>query len=70
MDEEALQIYGAVYVNYLDLDLDLRRVSVEEARAWSDKYFDHNNERLVKAKSLVDPQNFFKNYQSIPPLAN
>ncbi|GLJ35580.1 hypothetical protein SUGI_0715260 [Cryptomeria japonica] len=63
----------AAYVNYLDLDLGSAfngSATVEEARAWGDKYFHHNYDRLVKAKTQVDPQNFFRNSQSIPPLAN
>ncbi|XP_058115202.1 berberine bridge enzyme-like D-1 [Magnolia sinica] len=67
----------AVYVNNLDLDLgviDWRvpglsgPLAVELARAWGQKYFLGNYERLVRAKTVVDPFNVFKNPQSIPPL--
>ncbi|GLJ35579.1 hypothetical protein SUGI_0715250 [Cryptomeria japonica] len=63
----------ASYVNYLDLDLGSAfngSASVEKARAWGDKYFHHNYNRLVRAKTQVDPMNYFRNSQSIPPLAN
>ncbi|KAH9294349.1 hypothetical protein KI387_040447, partial [Taxus chinensis] len=44
----------AAYVNYLDLDLGSAfngSATVEEARAWGDKYFHGNFDRLVKAKT-------------------
>jgi FAD/FMN-containing dehydrogenase len=30
------------------------------------KYFNNNFERLVKIKTEVDPENFFRNEQSVP----
>ncbi|GLJ35583.1 hypothetical protein SUGI_0715350 [Cryptomeria japonica] len=57
----------AAYVNYLDLDLGSAfngSASVEEVRAWDNKYFHNNYERLVKAKTQVYPQNFFTNFQA------
>ncbi|XP_072971007.1 berberine bridge enzyme-like D-2 [Typha angustifolia] len=66
----------AAYVNYLDLDLgsrertaatDWRRNPAEEARAWGEKYFLGNYERLIRAKTAVDPDNVFNHEQSIPP---
>ncbi|KAG9449112.1 hypothetical protein H6P81_009077 [Aristolochia fimbriata] len=44
--------------------------AVEVARAWGEKYFMGNYERLVRAKTLIDPENFFRHPQSIPPLAS
>ncbi|XP_021903531.1 reticuline oxidase-like [Carica papaya] len=73
----------AAYVNYMDLDLgqlqppvsaaidDLNysyEDTVEIARVWGEKYFLKNYDRLVRAKTLVDPTNFFTNQQPIPPL--
>lgn len=72
----------AAYVNYLDLDLGVINTSndketeamtnpdgaVERARAWGEKYFLRNYDRLVKAKTLIDPLNVFRNQQGIPPL--
>ncbi|CAN1251083.1 Berberine bridge enzyme-like 27 [Linum perenne] len=42
--------------------------SYKEARVWGLKYFKNNFDRLVKVKTAVDPDNFFRNEQSIPPL--
>ncbi|GLJ58102.1 hypothetical protein SUGI_1508850 [Cryptomeria japonica] len=50
----------AAYVNYLDLDLGSPfngNASVEEVRAWGERYFHHNYDRLVKAKTQVYPKN-------------
>lgn len=63
----------SAYVNYLDLDLGSAvngTATVEEAEAWGKKYFRDNFDRLVKAKTEVDPHNFFRNSQSIPPRNN
>lgn len=69
----------AAYVNYLDLDLGTIGSStdcsegysdaVAAARAWGEKYFLGNYDRLVRAKTAVDPDNVFSNDQSIPPLS-
>ena len=59
------------YVNYRDLDLGMnqkRNTSVKEASVWGTKYFKNNFNRLVQAKTKVDPDNFFRHEQSIPPL--
>lgn len=68
----------AAYVNYLDLDLGTNGWmnatggtslnSVENAASWGKSYFLGNFERLVRAKTKVDPGNVFNNAQSIPPL--
>ncbi|XVF78048.1 hypothetical protein PTKIN_Ptkin14bG0097100 [Pterospermum kingtungense] len=61
----------AAYLNYRDLDLgtnSLGRTSYAEANEWGKKYFKGNFERLARVKSMTDPQNFFRNEQSIPPL--
>jgi hypothetical protein len=63
----------SAYVNYLDLDLGSAvngTSTVKEAEAWGKKYFLDNFDRLVKAKTEVDPHNFFRNSQSIPPRSN
>ncbi|MCD9560846.1 hypothetical protein HAX54_019653 [Datura stramonium] len=57
------------YLNYRDLDIgtnDQGQHSLEEGRVYGTKYFKNNFDRLVKVKSMIDPQNFFKNEQSIP----
>ncbi|GLJ18421.1 hypothetical protein SUGI_0326430 [Cryptomeria japonica] len=57
------------YVNYIDLDLGTTIngiASVAEARSWGDKYFGGNFDRLVKVKIKFDPNNVFRNSQSIP----
>ncbi|KAI0510286.1 hypothetical protein KFK09_010887 [Dendrobium nobile] len=67
----------AAYVNYLDLDLGYRGWAteteesgdpVEEARTWGERYFLGNYDRLVRVKTMIDPDNVFWNEQSIPPL--
>ncbi|TVU42898.1 hypothetical protein EJB05_09322, partial [Eragrostis curvula] len=68
----------AAYVNYLDLDLGTNgwanatggtsHNSVSHAASWGKRYFLQNFDRLVRAKSKVDPGNVFNNAQSIPPL--
>ncbi|CAN1226741.1 Berberine bridge enzyme-like 15 [Linum grandiflorum] len=50
----------AAYLNYRDLDLG------EKSKGWGEKYFKGNFERLCKVKSVVDPEDFFRNEQSIP----
>ncbi|KAJ0017718.1 hypothetical protein Pint_11311 [Pistacia integerrima] len=59
------------YVNYRDLDLGTNKksnTSFVEASAWGAKYFKDNFNRLVRVKTKVDPDNFFRHEQSIPPL--
>ncbi|TYI11451.1 hypothetical protein ES332_A09G208800v1 [Gossypium tomentosum] len=60
------------YVNYRDLDLGINNIndytSYEQASIWGFKYFKNNFKRLVQVKTKVDPMNFFRNEQSIPPL--
>ncbi|XP_061339386.1 tetrahydroberberine oxidase-like [Gastrolobium bilobum] len=57
------------YLNYRDLDLGVNRgnSSYEEAKSWGLKYFNNNFERLAVVKARVDPENFFRDEQSIPP---
>nr|XP_016487405.1 PREDICTED: tetrahydrocannabinolic acid synthase-like [Nicotiana tabacum] len=57
------------YLNYRDLDFGTNEedYSYSKAKIWGEKYFKGNFERLAKVKSKVDPSNFFKNEQSIPP---
>ncbi|CAN0922725.1 Berberine bridge enzyme-like 8 [Linum grandiflorum] len=67
----------AAYMNYRDLDIGMndidggkgRGYEEEEARVWGLKYFKNNWDRLVEVKTAVDPDDFFRNEQSIPPLA-
>lgn len=56
----------ASYINYNDLDLGVGSSTYEEASQWGFKYFGINFERLVKVKTLVDPDDFFMHEQSIP----
>ena len=61
----------AAYLNYRDLDLGINKkgnTSYSEARVWGVKYFNGNFKRLAQVKSKVDPNNFFRNEQSIPLL--
>ncbi|XP_056688991.1 berberine bridge enzyme-like D-1 [Spinacia oleracea] len=63
----------AAYVNYLDFDLgeelDYNVVDSMNGRVWGEKYFLNNYERLVKAKTIFDPCNFFRYPQGIPPMS-
>ncbi|VFQ98201.1 unnamed protein product [Cuscuta campestris] len=60
------------FVNYRDLDIgqnhNVNCSTYEDAKVWGVKYFKNNFDRLVRAKTMIDPQNFFRNEQSIPPL--
>ncbi|GAA0172755.1 hypothetical protein LIER_41395 [Lithospermum erythrorhizon] len=61
------------YVNYRDLDLGVNKYTKSstsnymEAKKWGMQYFNNNFQRLVHVKSKVDPTNFFRHEQSIPP---
>ncbi|KAL3533581.1 hypothetical protein ACH5RR_007102 [Cinchona calisaya] len=60
----------AAYINYRDLDLGVNNegnTSYKQASNWGPKYFKNNFKRLVRVKTKVDPSNFFRNEQSIPP---
>ncbi|PIA42548.1 hypothetical protein AQUCO_02000180v1 [Aquilegia coerulea] len=60
------------YVNYRDLDLGKDviegNVSYTKSKVWGEKYFNRNFIKLAMVKGMVDPDNFFRNEQSIPPL--
>ncbi|XP_010441892.1 PREDICTED: cannabidiolic acid synthase-like 2 isoform X2 [Camelina sativa] len=60
------------YVNYRDLDLGKntkdRKTCFKQAQGWGANYFKNNFNRLVSIKSKVDPENFFRHEQSIPPM--
>ncbi|XP_004147307.2 berberine bridge enzyme-like 27 [Cucumis sativus] len=62
----------AAYVNYRDLDMGTNNddgvpTRCEEASIWGHRYFGNNFERLMEVKRKVDPFNFFRHEQSIPP---
>ncbi|XP_074359764.1 berberine bridge enzyme-like 8 [Apium graveolens] len=63
----------SAYVNYNDLDLGVNNLqgptSYKQASKWGKKYFKNNFARLVVIKSIVDPHNFFRHEQSIPPFS-
>ncbi|WOH14727.1 hypothetical protein DCAR_0934249 [Daucus carota subsp. sativus] len=60
------------YAGYSDLDLGVNNQSgvtnYTQASIWGKIYFKNNFDRLVQIKSKVDPTNFFRHEQSIPPL--
>ncbi|TQD86657.1 hypothetical protein C1H46_027783 [Malus baccata] len=61
------------FYNYKDLDIGINHnangmASYLEGRGFGIMYFMHNFDRLVNAKTKVDPGNFFRNEQSIPTL--
>ncbi|KAK2977087.1 hypothetical protein RJ640_017611 [Escallonia rubra] len=62
----------AAYINYRDLDVGVNNqgnTSYAQASIWGFKYFKNNFNRLVRVKTMVDPGNFFRNEQSIPPIS-
>ncbi|KAI4297146.1 hypothetical protein L6164_037049 [Bauhinia variegata] len=59
----------SAFLNYRDLDIGVNEFgenSFDEGKVYGEKYFNGNFQRLVKIKSAVDPENFFRNEQSIP----
>ncbi|KAJ1394878.1 FAD-binding, type 2 [Sesbania bispinosa] len=59
----------SAYLNYRDLDIgtnNFGKNGYEEGVVYGVKYFNNNFDRLVKIKTSVDPENFFRNEQSIP----
>ncbi|KAL8508298.1 hypothetical protein ACS0TY_018769 [Phlomoides rotata] len=64
----------AAYFNYRDLDIGRNNIkgttSYNQASVWGLKYFKNNFRRLVRVKTKVDPSNFFRNEQSVPPLSS
>ncbi|KAL5835387.1 hypothetical protein ACOSQ4_014884 [Xanthoceras sorbifolium] len=61
----------AAYFNYRDVDLGInnhhgKESSYLQGKAYGIKYFKRNFKRLVEIKTRVDPENFFRNEQSIP----
>ncbi|KAL5061854.1 hypothetical protein RYX36_011076 [Vicia faba] len=62
----------SAFLNYRDLDIGINSFgenSYQEGKVYGAKYFNNNFDRLVKIKTAVDPDNFFRNEQSIPVLA-
>lgn len=61
------------YSNYNDLDLGVNdptgSISYFDARKWGKQYYNHNFHKLVLVKTRVDPDNFFRQEQSIPTLS-
>jgi hypothetical protein len=64
----------SAYLNYRDLDIGVNNkigyTSYKQASIWGVKYFNNNFKRLAQVKTKVDPQNFFRNEQSIPSLVS
>ncbi|KAH1048766.1 hypothetical protein J1N35_039550 [Gossypium stocksii] len=59
------------FLNYRDLDIgsnESDETDFEDAQEYGAKYFRNNFIRLANVKATIDPENFFKNEQSIPPL--
>ncbi|XP_034211364.1 berberine bridge enzyme-like 7 [Prunus dulcis] len=59
------------FLNYRDIDIGANlhnQTEFDIARVYGSKFFKDNFDRLVRVKTVVDPQNFFRNEQSIPPL--
>ncbi|XP_022926324.1 berberine bridge enzyme-like 4 [Cucurbita moschata] len=59
------------FLNYRDLEIGANpstETNYMVAEEYGRKYFKGNFDRLMKVKTMVDPHNFFRNEQSIPPL--
>ncbi|KFK28111.1 hypothetical protein AALP_AA8G474000 [Arabis alpina] len=59
------------FFNYRDMDVGSNPsgvTNVDEAIIYGSKYFLGNLKRLMDIKAKYDPENFFKNEQSIPPV--
>lgn len=57
------------FLNYRDLDIGINvNGTYKEGEVYGRKYFGVNFDRLVRVKGIVDPNNFFRNEQSIPLL--
>ncbi|KAJ1256031.1 hypothetical protein BS78_K101100 [Paspalum vaginatum] len=62
------------FANYRDLDLGQNVIgrdgltSYSRAKVWAQRYFMGNYRRLAAVKAMVDPSDYFRNEQSIPPL--
>ncbi|KAF3322523.1 tetrahydrocannabinolic acid synthase-like protein [Carex littledalei] len=59
------------YLNYRDLDLGTSLngdLSYFKNKEWGKRYFKDNFRKLALVKLEVDPNNFFRNEQSVPPL--
>lgn len=57
-------------MNYRDLDLGMnggRNTSYPKVSTWGKQYFGNNFDRLVRVKTMIDPDDFFQNEQCIPP---
>ncbi|KAG5235889.1 FAD-binding domain-containing family protein [Salix suchowensis] len=60
--------YMAPYVSMFPRQAYKNNTSFKKASVWGAKYFKNNFNRLVQVKTSVDPGNFFRHEQSIPPL--
>uniref|UniRef100_A0A7N2LT86 FAD-binding PCMH-type domain-containing protein n=1 Tax=Quercus lobata TaxID=97700 RepID=A0A7N2LT86_QUELO len=57
------------FLNYRDLDIGTSsNGNYEDAKVYRIKYFKGNFHRLARVKTNIDPDNFFRNEQSIPTL--
>ncbi|KAM0856614.1 hypothetical protein ACQ4PT_049012 [Festuca glaucescens] len=61
------------YVNFRDLDISQNVVvddvsTFDGGEVWGERYFMGNYPRLATVKAAVDPTDYFRNEQSIPPL--
>lgn len=60
------------FLNYRDLDIGVMvgtgKSGYNSGKVYGEKYFMGNFKRLVTVKTAVDPDNFFRNEQSIPTL--
>lgn len=59
------------FLNYRDLDVGTNlNGTYKDSRIYGMKYFKGNFDRLVRVKTMIDPNNYFRNEQSIPTLSS
>ncbi|KAE8664583.1 FAD-binding and BBE domain-containing protein [Hibiscus syriacus] len=71
MEQYASSNPREAFLNYRDLDIGSNKsgeTDFEVAKEYGAKYFKNNFIRLANVKAMIDPENFFRNEQSIPPL--
>nr|CAB3470653.1 unnamed protein product [Digitaria exilis] len=66
-DYEGLSYRSVLPEAFAVVDLSKLR-TIHAGKVWGEKYFRDNYRRLAAAKDEIDPDDYFRNEQSIPPL--
>nr|CAB3468161.1 unnamed protein product [Digitaria exilis] len=65
---EAFAVVDLSNLRTIRIDRQNSTASYEAGKVWGEKYFRDNYRRLAAAKDEIDPDDYFRNEQSIPPL--